>query len=1085
MKLIFSSVFILVTISSGFTQNHLFPLKNFTTRDYGRDFHPVNMDIVQDQRGFIYAANAFKLLEYDGKSWASYPINKEAWILSLAIDSSGIIFVGSQNEFGLFEPDPRGRFKYRSLSDSLDILDSDFKNVWKVHAFSATVAFQADEKLFLYKKGKIDVIKPETSFHTSFLVNNNLYIRERGIGLMVLENQSLKKVEGSELFDTTGIFMMLPFGKSDKKILIGTREKGFWLFDTGKTKNQFTRFRLDAQQMVDNAKITGGALTSEGQFAISTMLNGLILIDSTGSVKEVINKNYGLSDNGVNKIISDQNQNLWLALNNGLSTIEISSPISVFDERSGISGNINDIRRYNGNLYIGSASGLFEYQPDSKSQTRFTSVENLTFPVRSIIEADGLLITGTDAGIFQVTGNNIISISSKESYTLFYSSALKLLISGGSKGLNFYRKDGPFKILDIKNDITDDIISIVLSEHSNTDTAEFWIGTRYTGVIRMKICKDMTLIIDRYNSSEGLPSGPVTPYNLKSEIVFGTIEGIYGFISENLVNESLPDSLKNIKSLMKGYFSPVSITNEKTGKAVSSVMETKSEVWICSDNRIGFLDKKNNSALMTQPFMGIDVGKINVVYPEDDGICWFGTTDGLIRYDRNSVKNYNSLFHSYIRKVSLIDLDSLIFMGANFISDSGFFRIMNNQPSGLIPVLPFSNNSIRLEFSVPFFEYPEKILYSCQLEGNNSKWTQWTQDNFQEYTNLREGDYKFNVKAINAYGVESGIAQYCFKIMPPWYRSLLAYFSYFIFAVFFVWFIVRLNSKRLKRENIRLEGIVTERTAEVVSQKDEIEQKNIVLEYQKKEIEDSIRYASRIQTAVIPSEKDCNAILPESFVFFRPLNIVSGDFYWISKVEKKIVFSAADCTGHGVPGAIMSMLGIAFLNEIVNKDLITEPDKVLENLRNKVIMALQQRGLSGESRDGMDIAVVTISTDERILQFAGAYNPLRMIRNGEMIEIAGDKMPIGIHEKMNPFTNHVINLEEDDLFYMASDGFEDQFGGPEGKKFKSKKFKEMLLEIHKYPLIRQGEIIGKRFEEWRGELTQIDDIVVTGFKVNI
>jgi serine phosphatase RsbU (regulator of sigma subunit) len=339
------------------------------------------------------------------------------------------------------------------------------------------------------------------------------------------------------------------------------------------------------------------------------------------------------------------------------------------------------------------------------------------------------------------------------------------------------------------------------------------------------------------------------------------------------------------------------------------------------------------------------------------------------------------------------------------------------------------------------------------------------------------------VKARNIYGTESITTRYSFNILPPWYRSVVAYISYVILAVILFWLFARLYSYRLKRENIRLEGIVTERTAEVVRQKDEIVSKNIVLEYQKKEIEDSIRYAKRIQSAVIPSEKVCREILPESFVVFKPLNIVSGDFYWISRVGNKTIFTAADCTGHGVPGAFMSMLGVAFLNEIVNKDNITSPEKILNHLRDKVIQALQQQGISGEARDGMDIALVTIDSQENKIEFAGAYNPLVMIRNGEIIETCGDKMPIGIYVNMHPFSKHVISIEKGDVFYMFSDGYEDQFGGPEGKKFKSKKLKQLLLEIHKYPVEMQKEILEKTFEEWKGDLPQVDDVVLIGLSV--
>jgi serine phosphatase RsbU (regulator of sigma subunit) len=196
-----------------------------------------------------------------------------------------------------------------------------------------------------------------------------------------------------------------------------------------------------------------------------------------------------------------------------------------------------------------------------------------------------------------------------------------------------------------------------------------------------------------------------------------------------------------------------------------------------------------------------------------------------------------------------------------------------------------------------------------------------------------------------------------------------------------------------------------------------------------------------------------------------------------------IIFAAADCTGHGVPGAFMSMLGVAFLNEIVNKDHITDPDIILNQLREKIIQALQQQGVSGEARDGMDIAIISLDKRANKLVYAGAYNPLIMIRNGEISEKAGDKMPIGIYENMRPFKRHEIAIEKGDVFYMSSDGYEDQFGGPMGKKFKSKQFKKLLLEIHKHPMEMQKEILEKSFEAWRGDLPQVDDIVVIGFTI--
>jgi serine phosphatase RsbU (regulator of sigma subunit) len=1082
-RLIYSFLIFTTLFSSVSSQESDYPLTNYTTKDYGRDFHPTNMAVVQDQRGIIYAANGFKLMEFDGHSWNSYPINKEAWILSLAVDSSGIVYAGSQNEFGYFAPDSKGGLKYNSLSDSLDLPDSGFTNIWKVHAFSGGVVFQSEEKLFLYRKGKIEVIRPSTSFHTSFVVRDKLYVRERGTGLLEWKENNLARIQGGELFDTTGIFLMIPFGANNKKILIGTQEKGFWSFEPESTSSHFRQFKTDNELLFEQSKITGGILTASGQFAVSTMFNGLIIIDSAGSTKAIINKTNGLSDNEVKQVTGDQSGNLWLALNNGITTVEISSPLSVYTGKSGISESISTIIRYQNLLYAGTSRGLFVQKTEKESENQFVPAFNISDPVMCLAVAGGKLLAGTNAGLFQITGKSIVKIGNEASFSLFYSPEMKLLISGGQKGLAAYRNVDSFKKLNWFEDIKEDIIGIAGLNSGNSDSSEIWAGTRYRGAIRIKIYNSRNYITDHYNTSDGLPGGPVTPYTINSENVFGTIEGLYGFTSESAVKETLPDSLKNNRDFLRGYFARVSITGDSVRKTVTSIAESGNKIWICSDSKAGYIDNNKNQQYIFRPFLGIDVGKINTIYPEENGMCWFGTTDGLIRYDENRIKNYDRKFSSLIRKVSLLGNDSVLFSGTNAETNSGSIKVVLIQPESMKPVLKYRYNSIRIEFSAPFYEYADKILYSCKLEGDLSKWTLWKQGNYQEYTNLKEGSYTFRVKARNVYGTESFESLYSFTILAPWYRSLTAYILYTIAAFLLVWLFAWLYSFRLKRENLRLEGIVAERTSEVVRQKDEIENKNTVLEYQKKEIEDSIRYASRIQSAVIPSEKDCLAILQECFVFFRPLNIVSGDFYWISRVQNKIIFTVADCTGHGVPGAIMSMLGVAFLNEIVNKDLITDPDIILNNLRNKVIQALQQQGISGEARDGMDIALVCIDENERKIQYTGAYNPLVMIRNGEIFETAGDKMPIGIYEKMPPFTKHEIILEKGDVFYISSDGYEDQFGGPEGKKLKAKNFKKLLLEIHKLPMASQKLIVEKKFEEWKGDLNQVDDIVVAGFVI--
>jgi len=252
----------------------------------------------------------------------------------------------------------------------------------------------------------------------------------------------------------------------------------------------------------------------------------------------------------------------------------------------------------------------------------------------------------------------------------------------------------------------------------------------------------------------------------------------------------------------------------------------------------------------------------------------------------------------------------------------------------------------------------------------------------------------------------------------------------------------------------------------------------------KQAITDSIHYASRIQSAILPPPEYIANYLSEHFILWKPRDIVSGDFYWMTEHNNKVIITAADCTGHGVPGAFMSMLGVSFLNEIVNKNEVTQANEILNQLRENVIRSLHQTGKENEAKDGMDISMCVFDFQSMTLQFAGAYNPLIMIRDGEATQIKADKMPIGIYFKgQKSFTNNEIKIQKDDCFYISSDGYVDQFGGDDGRKFMSKKFKELLVEIHHNPMSVQREILNHEIETWRGKLEQIDDILVIGVRI--
>ena len=316
-------------------------------------------------------------------------------------------------------------------------------------------------------------------------------------------------------------------------------------------------------------------------------------------------------------------------------------------------------------------------------------------------------------------------------------------------------------------------------------------------------------------------------------------------------------------------------------------------------------------------------------------------------------------------------------------------------------------------------------------------------------------------------------------------QKLVLYFVLFaLLLVSILGYYIYRGYKIKKEANIRLE----EKNRTILMQKDEIEKQRDLaaaqrdqIGYQKRHIEDSIMYAKRIQTALIPSLELFSDKL-EHFVLYKPLAIVSGDFYWVSAQSNPQVIISADCTGHGVPGAFMSMLGVTLLNEIVNGKHILMPDQIIENLRQGIIKSLKQVAEEDSIKDGMDIAVCVVDFDKNILWYAGANSPLYLVRGGELIHYRADKMPVAIHYRMEPFTLHKIDLQRGDAFYIFSDGFADQFGGPKQKKFMSLQLRETLVAMAGKPMLQQGEELNEIFEEWRGDGPQIDDLTLIGIR---
>ena len=285
--------------------------------------------------------------------------------------------------------------------------------------------------------------------------------------------------------------------------------------------------------------------------------------------------------------------------------------------------------------------------------------------------------------------------------------------------------------------------------------------------------------------------------------------------------------------------------------------------------------------------------------------------------------------------------------------------------------------------------------------------------------------------------------------------------------------------QELQQYQVQLEKLVADKTIELRSTIDQLLQSNFEKQTLLKEITDSISYAKNIQTAILPSKNIVQRLLRKSFILYKPKDIVAGDFYWLEERNDKVLFAAADCTGHGVPGAMISVVCNNALNRAVREYNITEPGKILDKTREIVKEEFEKSG--EEVNDGMDIALCSLEGNQ--LKYAGAHIPVWIIRDGAILETKGDRQPIGKFDHQQPYTTHTFELQEGDTIYIFSDGYVDQFGGEKGKKFKVKAFRQLLLKIQEKVMDEQKSIINQTFENWKGSLEQIDDVCVIGVRV--
>ncbi|HBS88763.1 MAG: hypothetical protein A2W91_04185 [Bacteroidetes bacterium GWF2_38_335] len=1086
------------------SQYVIYPAHNYTSKDYGKYIEATIWCADQNKQGVMFFGTANFVLKFDGSTWEKIKIKDNTWITSIAIDEKGIPWIGGENEFGCLIPTSNGFFKYLSLSDKIDKKKTPVNVVWKIHIIDGTVYFQSESGVFVYKDSKLSTILPKKSFHLSFLVDKNLYVRERETGLLKINNGRTELVDRDSIFKDQGIFSMLRV--NSKSVYIFTQFEGIWKMSLPDFK--FEKIVSPNTEILNNYAISGARLLRDGNIAVFTLDKGVFIIDQNFNIIANSNNKNGLLVNGIKDVIQDSFDNLWLATDNGTCHLEYSSPFSDYND-AGITGNVNDIVNFKGRFFAATSDGVFIQNDirDNDFFVRFSRIETIHKKANCFIPVGDELLIGSDEGLYSYDGNLKLVIERINCQSIAYSQKLNKLFVAGVHGIKAYVKNGTWVLSDNFLEVKDIITKIVVDE--SDEKVYVWAGTKNVNVYVLSFQNGSIERVAKYDNNFFLPEkGWAEPFISGDSVLVCTQFGLYA--SEFVDDPEFPDF----------YFNKVeSISGKKINKRINKISDTKERLYIYMDGDLGFFDKRNNLKYVSKTFLNVDVGRVNAIYHENDSVSWIGGNDGIriIRYNEKIVKKYNFKYPTLISRVVVKgDTDYTLFNGIFYTfeinGEDTVFSIVDAQPEIMKPVLSYNENSLTFYFSAPFYEGNGKMLYQYKLEGPTEDLSDWSYDRKAPFINLFEGDYTFTVKAKNVYGVESEICSYSFTILPPWYRTWWAYTIYVISLILLVIVVIRIYSYRLKQENIKLERIVKERTfeieqqkEEITAQRDEIEDQHKILSVQKDELEeihgeltDSINYAKRIQNAILPSEEILKTGFPDFFIVYKPRDVVSGDFYWAVQLGDKTIVVVADCTGHGVPGAFMSMLGTAFLNEIIANANITSPAEIMNRLRNEVIKALKQNNIDRtQMKDGMDMVMICFDRSTMTVEFAGANNPLYVFNApGQesdefgLMEIKGDKMPIAIYDKMDSFVNHSIKVQPGTCIYMQTDGYADQFGGEAGKKYKYKPLKQMLSQIHEKPMDEQKIIIENAYNEWVGldgksnrKYAQVDDITLVGIRI--
>ena len=1002
-------------------------------------------DIQQDEKGFLILATGDGFCTYNGSKFITYDTTSglaDNIVSCLSSSNNGEIVLGHVKN---------------GLSKHSGTKFQNIEGTGKMEVPVKSVFNMGDLLLFGTNTGSLGVIeKNVTTFialpGATFI---NKIIQVNGITLVATDNgiykfngdRSLNLVKSTEGIHFTSLSTYL-----NTHLLAGTDNGELSLYKVNRTSEILQH--VATSMVSDNVPIKSVIHTKTNQLIIASWGKGIYLAEIDKVSSKLINNINIASKNGlgglyVNTLFIDFNENVWIGtFGNGVYKLD-NTHFKIFNQQSGLHlDRVSAVLAIRENVYIGLERGLQVLntkRTDSivifNSKNRFKDIR--VTALAKINEFD--LLIGTE--------NNGLYLFDTKTQTF----------------VNYFRKFG-------LNNSPQNINHVCISTNS----------VAYISTLDGLFIHDLkTNTLKILTTDEGLPHNNIQNTFLDSEyrLWFVAPKSVPGLIQNDsiVLFKDIPDfAFYNATSICEGQKGTIYITTKGDGiykyskgvftqytskngllnnYVLSAVFDTRKEQLICTHSG-GFsvLDLRKNKirAVMNKTNLNAFESTVNSISIET-GNVYFGTEEGLGVYSIDEEKT-----KCQAPKISILRL--IINKKAYDVTDS----VIN---------LPYSNYDLLFEYIGIELTFPDEVVYTYKLDGYDKEFKN-TKDKQLEYIKLSEGQYKLVLFSTNYLGVRNAKPlSVTINIDKPIYKKWWFIFSLFLAFIAVVYFAVRIKTAQLRKQRIVLEKKVEERTVEIV-------RINKILEAKNQDIMSGIDYALRIQNVLLPKKEQINETL-DAFIFHQAKDVVSGDFYWFYTTEKYIYIAAVDCTGHGVSGAFMSIIGTFFLDQILAESHDPTPSYIVKELDSRLVDSLHQKNESDGVADGMDAAICRIDRLHEEVIFCGARRPLYYIRKGELTEIKSNRFSAGgfIMDSNREFNDEVISFQKGDMFYLFSDGYADQFGGTSNRRYYTKQFKDLLIKVSKLGTQEQLQEINKDFFKWKGSTEQNDDVLLVGIRL--